>query len=144
MNPVEDIAEGVAKPILSFAQNLINRIWPDPAQQAAAQLELMKLAQNGDLAQLQADSQVSLAQIGVDNTEAGSESIFKSGWRPFIGWTCGSAFSWQFVMQPALEWISAAVGHPVILPKADLSQMMPVLLGMLGLGAMRTVEKIKI
>ena len=76
MNPVEDIAEGVAKPILSFAQNLINRIWPDPAQQAAAQLELMKLAQNGDLAQLQADSQVSLAQIGVDNTEAGSESIF--------------------------------------------------------------------
>ena len=49
----------------------------------------------------------------------------------------------MFVLQPAFEWASAAVGHPVVLPKADLSQMMPVLLGMLGLGVMRTVEKVQ-
>ncbi|MFZ6862782.1 3TM-type holin [Undibacterium sp. Ji67W] len=106
------------------------------AQQASAQLELLKLHQSGQMAQLSADSQIIFAQIGVDNTEAQSESMFKSGWRPFIGWTCGSAFSWQFVLQPAFEWISAPVGHPVLSPKADLSQMMPVLLGMLGLGVM--------
>ena len=136
MNPITDV-------VLGFAQSLINRIFPDPAQQAAAQLELLKLQESGQLAQLQADSQITIAQIGVDNTEAQSESLFKSGWRPFIGWTCGSAFSWQFVLQPAFEWASAAVGHPVVLPKADLSQMMPVLLGMLGLGVMRTVEKVQ-
>ncbi|MFZ6686403.1 holin family protein [Undibacterium sp. SXout11W] len=140
LNPIVDAVEA---PILTFAQSLINRIWQDPAQQASAQLELLKLQQSGQLAQLSADSQITLAQIGVDNTEAQSESMFKSGWRPFIGWTCGSAFCWNFVLQPICEFVTTAASHPVILAKADLSQMMPVLLGMLGLGVMRTIEKVK-
>ena len=146
MNPLIDAVEA---PLLSFAQGLINRVWPDPQQQAAAQLSLLQLQQSGELAQLQASSQITLAQIGVDDDEAKSENIFKSGWRPFIGWVCGSSFAWNFVMGPSLNWsigaIGLVIGHPVAVSftTADMTQMTPVLMGLLGLGAMRTVEKLK-
>lgn len=126
------------QPIVS---KVFDRIWPDPKDQANAQLELLKLQQSGELEYLKADLQTRLAQLQINNTEAASESLFKSGWRPLIGWTCGASFAWQFVAGPALTWLSNLVGHPMLLPSTDLSQMMPVLLGMLGMGLMRTYEK---
>ncbi|AMP00152.1 hypothetical protein CAter10_2506 [Collimonas arenae] len=136
MNPIT----AILAPAIS---EVFKRLWPDPAQQAQAQLAFQTLQQNGDLAYLDADLKTRLAQIAVDNTEAQSESLFKSGWRPFMGWTCGGAFAWNFVAGPALTWALAAAGHPVHLPLADLSQMMPVVLGLLGLGTLRTIEKVK-
>jgi Holin of 3TMs, for gene-transfer release len=110
------------------------------------------LQKQTELAELQLNIQATLenkiqdaisAQIEVNKQEAASPSLFVAGWRPWIGWTCGMAFAWAFVLQPLLTFALAAAGHKMDLPTLDLSQMMPVLLGMLGLGAMRTYEKIQ-
>ena len=86
--------------------------------------------------------ELAMAQIEVNKAEAASGSIFKGGWRPFIGWVCGFAFAYHFILQPILLFGTAAAG--VSLPpltEFDMSQLMPVLLGMLGLGGLRTYEK---
>ena len=83
-------------------------------------------------------------QLEINKAEAASGSIFKGGWRPFIGWVCGFAFAYHFILQPILIFGTAAAGVQLPpLPEFDMSQLMPVLLGMLGLGGLRTVEKIK-
>ena len=86
--------------------------------------------------------QLAMAQIEVNKAEASSGSVFKGGWRPFIGWVCGFAFAYHFILQPILLFGTAAAGVSLPpLPEFDMSQMMPVLLGMLGLGGLRTYEK---
>ena len=88
--------------------------------------------------------ELAMAQIEVNKAEAASGSIFKGGWRPFIGWVCGFAFAYHFILQPILLFGAAAAGISLPpLPEFDMSQMMPVLLGMLGLGGLRTFEKQK-
>ena len=86
--------------------------------------------------------ELALSQIEVNKAEAASGSLFKGGWRPFIGWVCGFAFAYHFIMQPILIFGTTAAGVSLPpLPEFDMSQMMPVLLGMLGLGGLRTYEK---
>jgi len=86
--------------------------------------------------------QIAMAQIEVNKAEASSSSVFKGGWRPFIGWVCGFAFAYHFILQPILLFGTAVAGVSLPpLPEFDMSQMMPVLLGMLGLGGLRTYEK---
>ena len=86
--------------------------------------------------------EIAMAQIEVNKAEAASSSVFKGGWRPFIGWVCGFAFAYHFILQPILLFGTAAAGVSLPpLPEFDMSQMMPVLLGMLGLGGLRTYEK---
>lgn len=80
-------------------------------------------------------------QTDTNKTEASSPSVFVAGWRPFVGWVCGSGFGVQFVIGPLVEWMAALFGHPVKFPQMDLGTMMPMLLGMLGLGGMRSYEK---
>jgi hypothetical protein len=85
-----------------------------------------------------------LAQIEVNKTEAASRNPFVAGWRPFIGWTCGVALAWHFVLAPFLLFIGAWAGIEIpTLPAFDMDALMTVLLGMLGLGSMRSFEKIK-
>ena len=88
-------------------------------------------------------AKVDLAQMAINREEAKSRNIFIAGWRPFIGWTCGIALAWTYVGTPILQFILAQTGHLIDLPSLDMSQMMPVLLGMLGLGGLRTFEKFK-
>lgn len=130
-------------PLLKIGEGLINRFFPDPAQAASAQLELLKMAQTGELAQLAADTDIAKAQIAVNQAEAANTSIFVAGWRPFIGWTCGAAFAYKFVLAPAVAFAMTAAGHPIELPVLDFTEMSTVLLGMLGIGGLRTLEKIK-
>ena len=86
--------------------------------------------------------ELALSQIEVNKAEAASGSLFKGGWRPFIGWVCGIAFAYHFILQPILIFGTTAAGVSLPpLPEFDMSQMMPVLLGMLGLGGLRTYEK---
>lgn len=127
--------------LLPFLSSLITRLIPDKTAQAAAQLQLQQLAASQDAAQLNADLQVALAQAATNTAEAAG-NWFKSGWRPFIGWVCGLAFAYNFLILPLLAWSSSAWWHVSIPPVLDLSQMMPVLLGMLGLGTLRTVERV--
>ena len=85
-----------------------------------------------------------LAQIEVNKTEAASRNPFVAGWRPFIGWTCGVALAWHFVLAPFLMFVAAWVGFDVPrLPVFDMDNLMTVLLGMLGLGGLRSFEKVK-
>lgn len=129
--------------LIPFVGKVIDRIFPDPAQADAAKLELMKMQQSGELAQLAADTDLAKGQLAINQAEAANENLFVSGWRPFIGWTCGSAYAYAYVFQPFLSFIFSASGHPVDLPEIGLSELSPILLGMLGLGTMRTVEKVK-
>jgi len=91
-----------------------------------------------------------IAQIEVNKQEAKSGLLFVSGWRPFVGWTCGSALAWTFVVSPIVNsiafYVAAFTGNTIDLsglPTFDLAIMMPVLLGMLGLGSLRTYEKVQ-
>ena len=88
--------------------------------------------------------ELSMAQIEVNKTEAQHSSVFVSGWRPFLGWTCGLGFAMNFLIAPVGTFVASVSGYPeIIFPQADLSTMMPVLIGMLGLGGMRSFEKYK-
>jgi len=88
-------------------------------------------------------AQVDLAQLGINKVEAAHRSMFVAGWRPFIGWTCGVALMYTYVLQPILVFGLAQAGYLIELPKMDLGELMPVLMGMLGLGGLRSWEKVK-
>jgi hypothetical protein len=122
--------------LLDIGGKVIDRVWADPIQASAARLELIKIQQSGELAQI-------VGQLKVNEVEAANPNLFTSGWRPFIGWVCGSGFAIQFVVGPLGEWASNLAGHPVKFPQMDIEAMMPLLFGMLGLGAYRTAEKIQ-
>ena len=84
-----------------------------------------------------------LSQMEVNKVEAAHHSIFVAGWRPFIGWTCGTALALDFLVRPLAQWVILIFENVVILPTLDTSQLMPILMGMLGLGTLRTYEKLK-
>lgn len=121
-------------PAATLLTDVIDRIFPDKDAQAAQRAELMLKAQ-------QIDAELAQSQLAVNQAEAANNSIFVAGWRPFVGWVCGSAFAYHYVLQPFLGFLMANAGHQVILPAFDMSALSEVLMGMLGLGALRTTEK---
>lgn len=128
---------------LEIGSKVIDRIWPNPVDAAAAKLELLKMQQSGELAQLAADTEIAKSQLEINKEEAKSSSLFIAGGRPFIVWVCGTAFAWNWIGLPIARFGAAYVGHPLDIAPADMSEMMPVLLGLLGLGGLRTFEKVK-
>tara|TARA_B100000212_G_C27269072_1_gene487895 strand:+ start:162 stop:563 length:402 start_codon:yes stop_codon:yes gene_type:complete len=82
-------------------------------------------------------------QLEINKAEAQSRNIFVAGWRPFIGWTCGVAMAYNYVIHPIMIFVLAQLDYLVALPALDLGEMMPVLMGMLGLGGLRSFEKYK-
>ena len=129
--------------LFDFGSKLIDRLIPDPAQKLAAQQELLKLTVNKELAEMANDTALAKAQTDINQVEAASENLFKSGWRPFIGWVCGLACAWNWLGLPIAKFVQALIGNPVRLSPADLSEMWPLLMGMLGIGTLRTFEKYK-
>jgi len=130
--------------IFDLGKGLIDRLWPDPAQKAAAALELARMQQNGELAQLAAETDLAKLQVQVNLEEAKSANWFVAGWRPFIGWTCGCGLAYVSIIEPfarfsAQVWFHYTGSFPII----DTTITMQVLLGMLGLAAARTVEKVR-
>jgi hypothetical protein len=105
-----------------LANTVINKVWPDKTE--------------AEKQQLAAAVQLVQGQLEINKVEAASSSVFVSGWRPFIGWVCGTACAWNWIGLPILRMYV-----PDLTP-ANLTEMMPVLMGLLGLGALRTVEKI--
>ena len=88
--------------------------------------------------------EINKAQLEVNKVEAGSTNLFVSGWRPFVGWTCGVALAWHFVIAPFIMFFSAYFGLDMpALPDFDMGSLLTVLMGMLGLGGLRTFEKYK-
>ena len=122
--------------ILPVAGEVIDRVVPDKNAKAKAKRDLEKALVDAEVSGL-------LGQIEINKIEAASRSAFVAGWRPFIGWTCGSAMAYAYVVQPFFTFILAQTGHLIELPRIELGEMMPVLLGLLGLGGMRSFEKFK-
>ncbi len=129
--------------LFNIGKSVIERIWPDPAKQSEAMLQLEKLRQDGDVAQLQAYVELISGQLEINKAEAQHKSIFVAGWRPFIGWTGGLAIAYKFLVYPLLTWVwvlFAEIGvEPP--PNIDATELWPIILGMLGLGTMRSYEK---
>jgi hypothetical protein len=122
--------------ILDIGGKVIDRLFPDPAQKAAAQLELFKLQQQGELTQI-------AGQLEINKAEAASSSAFTSSWRPAIGWVCALALFFQYIARPLLMWVGLVTGHQwPPLPGID-DNLWQLMLGMLGLGGLRTYEKAK-
>jgi len=128
---------GLLSAVLPSVMEVAGRFLPeDKEKRAAAEREIE--------AQLTTHlAKIDLAQLDINKTEAAHRSVFVSGWRPFIGWSCGAAMALNFIVFPLASFVLAQTGHLVKLPTLDMSEMMPVLMGLLGLGGLRTVEKIK-
>lgn len=123
---------------------LLDRLIPDPKASESAKLELMRLAQSGELAQLNADTELQKGQMAINLADAQSGSNFRGGWRPYIGWACGMALSFDWVAKPIFVTVWVMAGHAAPeLPKLDMEQIIGLLSMLLGLGTLRTYEKVK-
>jgi len=122
--------------LLPVVGDVLDRFFPNKEEKERAAREIeAKLAEHL--------AKIDIAQLEVNKQEAAHRSMFVAGWRPFVGWTCGLALFYTYVAQPVAMFVMAQTGDLVQLPHLDLSTMMPVLLGMLGLGGLRTYEKFK-
>lgn len=127
----------VVAPVADLINTILKRVLPaekmTEQERAQVELELLKQDWSGVLGQLEVNKQ-----------EAASESRFVAGWRPFVGWVCGAALAWAYVLCPLLTWCLLAVGVKTPpLPDLALGELMPVLFGLLGLGGLRTIEKVQ-
>jgi len=126
-------------PISSIVQvvgTVLDKVLPDPKAKAEAIQKLTELQQSGDLAFI-------AGQNDINKIEAANPTLFVSGWRPFVGWVCGAALAFQLVVAPVIMWGYQIGGHPVVLPAMQTELLTTLLVGMLGLGGMRTVEKLQ-
>lgn len=131
-------------PLLEFGKGIIDRLFPDPAQKAAAQMELLKMQQSGDLAVLASQTELAKAQIGVNAEEAKNPNWFIAGARPFVLWVCGMSFAYVTLIEPIARFVAQVMyAYQGPFPVIDTSLTMQVLFGILGLGAYRSLEKIK-
>ncbi len=114
---------------IDLAQTVITRIWPDKSAAEAAQLAAQVAIVQG--------------QLDTNKAEAASPSAFTSGWRPAIGWVCALALACQYIARPLAQWAGIVLDHPLpTLPGID-ENLWQLMLGMLGLGGLRSMEKIK-
>ena len=121
--------------LIGPVSNLLDKFIEDKDQKAKLAHDLATMAERHahELAQ---------GQIEVNKQEASHRSMFVAGWRPFVGWICGAALLWHFVLQPLVVFTTAYFGVTLpALPAFDMDSLMTVLLGMLGLGGLRTYEK---
>jgi hypothetical protein len=127
---------------LDFGGKLLDKFVADPKQKDEAKLKLLEMAQNGDLARLTAETDLAKGQLQINAEEAKSASLFVSGWRPAVGWVCVLGLTYTFFLRPLLEWYAVSHGMASV-PVLDMGDLITLLLGMLGLGSLRTAEKIK-
>ena len=134
---------GLSDSTVEAVTNFMNGLKPDD------QIKLREMDIEFQKFLLDNGIKIDLAQIEVNKEEAKSGNIFIAGWRPYIGWTCGAAFSWNFVLLPVLTFLVYTFGTAGMViglakaPQLDFASMSPVLLGMLGLAGLRTREKEK-
>ena len=129
--------------VIPAITQVLDKIIPDPQAAADAKLKALELAQKGDLAALDAELRLALGQLEVNKAEA-TTVTFRGGWRPAVGWVCVVGLGYQFILQPLLPWVVALFGAQVPpLPAIDNESLMVLLTGMLGLGGLRTFERVK-
>lgn len=135
-----NILELIAGPVFK----ILDKVIPDPQAKAAAQLKVLELQQAGQFKELDADLQIMLAQAAINQEEAKSPDNFRGGWRPAVGWVGVIGMGYMAIIRPLLPWTVAVFGIDVPpLPPIDTEELMILLTGILGLGGMRTVERLK-
>lgn len=122
-------------PLLEFGKSLIDRFIPDKTAKAKAEADLLVMVSTQDF-------QMVLAQLEINAKEATHPSIFVSGGRPFFIWVGGVGFMYAVLLRPLLTWLSAIKGWPVP-PEVDIDLLWVVISGLLGLGTMRSFDKLK-
>ena len=118
--------------VIEVADKVLGKFIPDKNLKMKLQKEMTMAFHDANLAQIQLNKQ-----------EAAHKNIVVAGWRPFVGWTCGVALAYHFIVSPIVETILIAAGVTVDLPSFEFSQLSSILMGMLGLGGLRTYEKMK-
>lgn len=131
---------GAIEQTTKFLNGILTRVFPEKM----SELDAAKMQQEITMALIRGEQEPILAQLRVNEKEAASDHWFVAAWRPFIGWTCGVALAWQFIGLPvALFFVALTKADIGPLPHFDYAELSPILLGMLGLGAMRSYEKVK-
>lgn len=148
MSVISDLTAGAASGLFTglggLATSIRTAITGKSVLSSEDQLKLATQLQQLEQQALAGDQAMAAAQAQIDNTEAASTSFFKSGWRPAVGWICVSGLGYQFLLMPVLPWAVHVCGGIVDpLPGLDIGTLMTLLMGMLGLGGMRTFEKVK-
>lgn len=121
---------------------LIDRLIPDPTAAAQAKLDLMKLQQSGELAQMTAETDIVKAQLAINEAEADSSSVFVAGGRPAAIWVGVAGLAFSTIVAPLGTWVSTLVGHPTPFPAMDSTALWMVLSSLLGISGLRTYEKV--
>jgi hypothetical protein len=137
-----DIApySGAIEATSNLLSGILKRVLPEKVSEETA----LKLNQELTLAIMNNQLQPLLAQLNINAEEAKHDSIFVAGWRPFVGWVCGASFAYTFILQPFAVFVTVLFAWQAPpLPSLDMMPMLTVLGGMLGLGAMRSYEKVK-
>lgn len=117
--------------------SLLDKFIPDADERARLAHEIATMSERHA-------QELAKGQLEVNKAEAAHKSLFVAGWRPFVGWTCGIALAWHFVGQPVAVFVIALSGVDApALPSFEMESLLTVLLGMLGLGGLRTFEKTK-
>jgi len=128
--------------LIGIGGKILDKVLPDPKVAAEAKFKLLELAQSGELAKLKADTDLALGQIEVNKIEAASGSVMGRTWRPAVGWVCVIALAYSFVLRPILSpFVAKFLGAP--LEAVAMGELMVLLMGMLGLGGMRSFEKVQ-
>lgn len=136
MSLLDTILPSFLKPVADAVNTVVDRLVPDDNARQKVKDEIA-------LELVKANTAGQLAQIDVDKTEAANSNVFVAGWRPFIGWVCGAALSYQFVIAPIGVWVAGIAGHPIPVPPSLDNMLWELIFGMLGMGTLRTVEKLK-
>lgn len=129
MNPL------VLGPLLEVGKTLIDRWMPDPEKKREAEMELIRMAADGELKQV-------IAQLEINAREAAHPSVWVAGWRPGFGWAGVAGFLYATILQPLLAWVAAVKGWPTP-PELNLDLLWVVITGLLGIGGLRSMEKVK-
>ena len=122
----------IAESIVGVAGKVLNKFVADKDLKVKLQHELKT-----------AFHAANLAQIDLNKQEAAHQSMFVAGWRPFVGWTCGVALAYHFLIAPLLGFVLVLYGIDTPMPEFEFSQLSTILMGMLGLGGLRSYEKMK-
>jgi hypothetical protein len=122
--------------VATLVSTAVDKIWPDANIEAKAKAEALK-------AELAKELEYTLGQIDINKIEAASSSLFVAGWRPAVGWFGALGYGYQFLLRPLGNGLAVALGMPAIFPGIETEALSALLFGLLGLGSLRTAEKIK-
>lgn len=130
--------------VVPAVMQIFDKVIPDPQAAADAKLKALAMAQNGELAELSTMKELALAQAEINRAEASSGDIFRAGWRPMIGYVLATALAFAYVINPMIIWAAAIWAPDVAPPNIGMDEhLWEIMFGMLGLGGLRTFERVK-